>query len=432
MSENTSKKNPWIWVATLYLTEGIPYVLIITVSVIMYKKLGVDNSDIGLYTSFLYLPWVIKPLWSPMVDLYSTKRKWFLGMQLLMAAAFVGVGISIPTSQFFILSLACFWVAAFASATNDIASDGFYLIALKEDQQSFFIGLRSTFYRIAMITGQGLFVIVAGYLEQTMGNNESAWSLTMIMIGGLMFLLTLSNFFATPEVETKAYKAARAKQLTFMEVFVSFFRKKKIGVALAFVLLYRLGESQLVKMASPFLLDDRNVGGLGLTTSEIGWIYGTLGVIALLIGGIIGGIVISRHGLGRWMLPMILALNVPNAFYFFLAYWQPESLVYPVVVVIIEQLGYGFGFAAFMVFLIYIAEGAAKTSHYAIATGFMALGMMLPGMISGFMQEWLGYQNFFIWVVLTAVPGILMVKYVDFPRDFGKKKPVTLKIHKTD
>ncbi|WP_194776568.1 MFS transporter [Pararhodonellum marinum] len=432
MEDSKPRKNPWIWVATLYLTEGIPYVLIITVSVIMYKRLGVDNSDIGLYTSFLYLPWVIKPLWSPMVDLFSTKRRWFLGMQLLMATAFMGVGLALPTSQFFILSLACFWIAAFASATNDIASDGYYLIALKEDEQSFFIGLRSTFYRVAMITGQGLIVIVAGYLEQTMGSNESAWSLTMVLVGSLMFVLTLSNFFATPEVETKAYKEGLPQRLSFAEIFASFFRKKKIGVALAFVLLYRLGESQLVKMASPFLLDEREVGGLGLTTSEIGWIYGTLGIIALSIGGIIGGIVISRQGLGRWMLPMILALNVPNAFYVFLAYWQPESLIFPAIVVVIEQLGYGFGFAAFMVYLIYIAEGASKTSHYAIATGFMALGMMLPGMISGFMQEWLGYRDFFIWVVITAVPGILMVKYVDFPRDFGKKKEIPQKLHKTD
>jgi PAT family beta-lactamase induction signal transducer AmpG len=415
--------NPWYWVPPLYLTEGIPYVLIITVSVIMYKNLGVDNSDIGLYTSFLYLPWVIKPFWSPLVDLYSTKRKWFLAMQLVLSLAFLGVGLSLPTNQFFIISLAFFWLASFASATNDIASDGFYLLALKEEQQSFFIGLRSTFYRVAMVTGQGLFVIFAGYLEVKYGDNTKAWSLTMVMIAALMFVLTLVNFLVTPNVEkTKGY--IKEESLTFWKVFESFFSKKEIWIALAFILFYRLGESQLVKMAAPFLLDSREVGGLALSTSDVGLIYGTFGIIALSLGGIIGGIVISRDGLGKWMLPMILALNVPNFFYYVLAYFQPEFAFWAGAVVVIEQLGYGFGFAAFMMYLIYVSEGPSKTSHYAIATGFMALGMMLPGMASGFIQEALGYPGFFVWIVIAAFPGILMVRYVKFPYEYGKKRKV--------
>lgn len=417
----TPRNNPWYWVPPLYLTEGIPYVLIITVSVIMYKKLGVDNSEIGLYTSLLYLPWVIKPLWSPMVDLYGTKRKWFLSMQLVLAAAFLGVGLSLPTNQFFVMSLACFWVASFASATNDIASDGFYLLALKEDQQSFFIGLRSTFYRVAMVTGQGLIVILAGWLEVKYGDNTQAWSLTMVVVAGLMFVLTLVNWLVTPNIE-KAANYVKEESLTFWKVFGTFFMKKDIGIALAFILMYRLGESQLVKMASPFLLDTREVGGLGLSTTDVGLIYGTFGIIALSLGGIIGGIVISRDGLGKWMLPMILALNVPNFFYYLLAYFQPESAFWAGGVVIVEQLGYGFGFAAFMMYLIYVAEGPAKTSHYALATGFMAMGMMLPGMASGYVQEWLGYEGFFLWVVAAAIPGIWLVRYVRFPREFGKKR----------
>lgn len=415
------KNNPWYWVPPLYLTEGIPYALIITVSVIMYKKLEIDNADIGLYTSFLYLPWVIKPLWSPFVDIYSTKKKWFLRMQLLLALAFLGVGLSIPTNQFFVLSLAFFWVASFASATNDIASDGYYLLALKEEQQSFFIGLRSTFYRVAIVTGQGLLVILAGYLETYYGDNGKAWSLTMILVAGLMFVLTLINLWATPNIE-KESTYIKEDSLTFTKVFTSFFEKKEIWIALAFILMYRLGESQLVKMASPFLLDGREIGGLGLSTSDVGLIYGTFGIIALSLGGIIGGIVISKDGLGKWMLPMILALNVPNFFYYLLAYFQPESVFYAGLVVVVEQLGYGFGFAAFMMFLIYIADGPSKTSHYALATGFMALGMMLPGMISGYVQQWLGYDGFFLWVVAAAVPGILLVKAVKFPYDYGKKK----------
>lgn len=417
----TPRNNPWYWVPSLYLTEGIPNVLVATVSLIMYKRLNVDNSAIGLYTGLLYLPWVIKPLWSPMVDLYGTKRKWFLGMQLVLAAAFLGVGLSLPTNQFFVMSLACFWVAAFASATNDIASDGFYLLALKEDQQSFFIGLRSTFYRVAMVTGQGLIVILAGWLEVKYGDNTQAWSLTMVVVAGLMFVLTLVNWLVTPNIE-KAANYVKEESLTFWKVFGTFFMKKDIWIALAFILMYRLGESQLVKMASPFLLDTREVGGLGLSTTDVGLIYGTFGIIALSLGGIIGGIVISRDGLGKWMLPMILALNVPNFFYYLLAYFQPESAFWAGAVVVTEQLGYGFGFAAFMMYLIYVADGPAKTSHYALATGFMAMGMMLPGMASGFVQEWLGYEGFFLWVVASAVPGIWLVRYVKFPREFGKKK----------
>lgn len=417
----TTTNKPWIWVPMLYLTEGLPYVMIMTVSVIMYKNLGVDNADIGLYTSFLYLPWVIKPFWSPLVDLFATKRKWFLAMQFLLVLAFLGVGLALPTNSFFILSLACFWIAAFASATNDIASDGFYLIALKEDQQAFFVGLRTTFYRIAFLTGQGLIVIIAGFLEQKFGDNTQAWSLTMVSVAGLMLLLTLGNLFNTPKVES-AIDYQKAKTLSFLEVFVSFFRKKEIGLALAFILTYRLGESQLLKMASPFLLDDQSLGGLALTTSEVGWIYGTFGIVALSIGGIVGGIVISKDGLGKWMMPMILALNVPNLFYYLLANLQPESIWFAGAVVVIEQLGYGFGFAAFMVYLIYIAEGLSKTSHYAIATGFMALGMMLPGMISGFIQEALGYEGFFIIVVLAALPAILLSRFITYPKDYGKKQ----------
>lgn len=419
--KGASNNRPWLWVPTLYLTEGIPYVLIISVSVVMYKKLGIDNSDIGLYTSLLYLPWVIKPLWSPFVDLHFTKRKWFLGMQLLLSLAFLGVGLVLPTNPFFVLSLAFFWIASFASATNDIASDGFYLLALKEDQQSFFIGLRSTFYRVAMITGQGLVVIVAGYLETRLGDNTQAWSLTMVSVAGLMGILTLANLLTTPDIEgAKSYVAAQT--LSFGKIFISFFQKKEIGLALAFVLTYRLGESQLVKMASPFLLDEKSAGGLALSTSDIGWIYGTFGIIALSLGGIIGGVVISKDGLGKWMLPMVLALNIPNFFYFLLAHFQPEDAFYAGLVVVVEQLGYGFGFAAFMMYLIYLAEGFSKTSHYAIATGFMALGMMLPGMISGFVQEWLGYEGFFIYVVVAGIPGIFLAKMIHFPPTYGKKK----------
>lgn len=411
----------WAWVPILYFTQGLPYVMVVTVSVIMYKKLGVSNADIGLYTSWLYLPWVIKPLWSPFVDLKSTKRNWFLGSQLVISLALLGVGLTLPTNIFFITTLACFWMAAFASATHDIAADGYYMIGLTEEKQSFFVGMRSTFYKLATVTGQGLLVILAGFLENHYGDNTKAWSYTMICAAFLMLLLTISNYIATPKFESSA-AITLEKPKSFLEVFTSFFKKPGMGIALTFILFFRLGESQLVKMASPFLLDPTSVGGLGYSTSEVGTIYGTIGVIFLTIGGILGGILISKHGLKKWMLPMLLALNAPNALYALLALTNTTNIIAVTGTVIIEQFGYGFGIAGFMVYLIYIAEGKSKTSHYALATGFMALGMMLPGLISGFMQEWLGYGGFFVWVVLASLPAILMLKIVKYPPDFGKAK----------
>lgn len=413
-------KNAWVWIPFLYFTQGIPYILVVTVSVIMYKRLGIGNAEIGLYTSWLYLPWVIKPLWSPLVDLNGTKRKWFLAMQLVVSLAFLGIGLFLPSNAFFIITLAFFWMAAFASATNDIASDGYYMIGLTQKKQSFFIGLRSTFYRLAMVTGQGLLVIFAGFLENKYGDNTKAWSMTMICAAVLMLALTVSNFFAAPKFEeTKVEKGE--KPAGFLEVFATFFKKKEIGWALLFILTYRLGESQLVKMASPFLLDKLEVGGLAYSTEAVGTIYGTVGIIMLSLGGIVGGILISKDGLKKWMLPMLLALNLPNALYALLATTQTTSLFAVVGTVVIEQFGYGFGFAAFMMYLIYVAEGASKTSHYAIATGFMALGMMLPGMLSGYIQEWLGYGGFFIWVVIAALPAFIVLQYLKYPADYGKK-----------
>ena len=413
-------KGAWAWVPILYFTQGIPYVLVVTVSVIMYKRLGISNSDIGLYTSWLYLPWVLKPLWSPFVDLKSTKRNWFLTMQLIISLALLGVGFTLPTNAFFITSLACFWMAAFASATNDIASDGYYMLGLTEKKQAFFVGMRSTFYRLAMVTGQGLIVILAGFLENRYGDNAKSWSITMIVAALLMLALTISNFFVTPKYESSAV-IVQPKPSGFIQIFASFFQKSNIGIALAFILTYRLGESQLVKMAAPFLLDKIEVGGLGYSTEAVGTIYGTVGVIMLSIGGILGGILISRDGLRKWMLPMVLSLNVPNALYALLALTKTTNIVAVVGTVVLEQFGYGFGFAAFLIYLIYIAEGISKTSHYAIATGFMALGMMLPGMISGYIQEWLGYDGFFIWVVVAALPSLFLLKFLKYPADYGKK-----------
>ena len=412
---------PWYWIPVLNFASGFPYVIIISVSVLMYKNLGISNEDIGLYTSLLYLPWVIKPLWSPFIDLYGTKRKWFLSMQLLISIAFLIVGFIIPANQFFILSLAVFWVAAFASASNDVASDGFYMLALEKEQQSFFLGIRSTFYRASMLTGNGLIILLAGYLEHRFGNNVQAWSYTMIFVGIIMSILTVYNYFATPKAEIPI-KAGETEEKNFGKVFGSFFKKKQIGLILAFILLFRLGESQLLKMLTPFLVDPISDGGMGLQTEDVGIIYGTFGLIALTIGGILGGIAISKHGLGKWMLPMILAMHLPIIGFVLLSHFHPSSVIYIYLTVIAEQFGYGFGFAAFMMYLIYVADGESKTSHYSIATGFMALGMMLPGMVSGYIQDYLGYGNFFIWVFIATIPGLILSRFLIFPKEFGKKQ----------
>ena len=416
--------SPWFWIPLLNFASGFPYAIIISVSVIMYKSLGINNEDIGVYTSLLYLPWVIKPLWSPFIDLYATKRKWFLAMQLVIAIAFLIVGLTIPMSNFFVLSLAIFWVAAFASASNDVASDGFYMLALAKEQQSFFLGIRSTFYRLSMLTANGLIVILGGFLEQKYGDKSKAWSYTMIIVALVMAFLTLYNFFTTPKVEETKVTAGTENKQSFGVVFKTFFQKKQIGIILAFILLFRLGESQLLKMLTPFLIDEKTKGGMGLTTEDVGIIYGTFGVAALVIGGILGGIAISKGGLGKWMLPMFLAMHLPIIGFILLSHFHPGSIYYVYATVIAEQFGYGFGFAAFMMYLIYVADGESKTSHYSIATGFMALGMMLPGMLSGFIQEYLGYGNFFIWVFCATIPGLILSRFLIFPSDFGKKSDI--------
>jgi PAT family beta-lactamase induction signal transducer AmpG len=389
----------------------------------MYTSLKIKNEDIGMYTSLLYLPWVIKPLWSPFIDLYSTKRNWFLAMQLFISIAFLVVGLTIPMNNFFVLSLSVFWVAAFASASNDVASDGFYMLALAKEQQSFFLGIRSTFYRLSMLTGNGLIVIIAGYLEQQYGDKTKAWSYTMIIVGLIMAIITIYNYFFTPktEMKTTGNELELTPKVSFGTVFYSFFQKKQIGLALAFILLFRLGESQLLKMLTPFLINEKSVGGMGLNTQDVGIIYGTFGVLALTIGGILGGIAISKQGLEKWMLPMILTMHLPIIGFILLSHFHPTSIFYVYATVVAEQFGYGFGFAAFMMYLIYVADGESKTSHYSIATGFMALGMMLPGMLSGYIQEYLGYTNFFVWVFLATIPGLILSRFLIFPKDFGKK-----------
>jgi PAT family beta-lactamase induction signal transducer AmpG len=395
----------WSWIPTLYLAEGLPYVAVMTISVIMYKKLGISNTDIALYTSWLYLPWVIKPFWSPFVDLFKTKRWWITAMQLLIGAGFAGVAFTLPVNSFFAWSLAMFWLVAFSSATHDIAADGYYMLALNEEDQAFFVGIRSTFYRIATIAGQGLLVILAGELEKRMDINM-AWSITFYVLAGLFLAFFIYHRLILPKpLSDKASADTTVKNIAqeFFGTFVSFFRKKHAWVAILFMLLYRLPEAQLVKIINPFLLDPIDKGGLGLSTSEVGVVYGTVGIIGLTIGGIIGGICASKGGLKKWLWPMALSLALPNLVYVLLSFYQPQNIFLVSLAVCIEQFGYGFGFTAYMLYLIHYARGPQATAHYAICTAFMALGMMLPGMIAGWLQEMMGYTGFFIWIMVCCI-----------------------------
>ena len=581
---------PWTWVPTLYFAEGIPYVMVMTLSVIFYKRMGISNTDIALYTSWLYLPWVIKPLWGPVVDILRTKRFWILIMQLCIGAGLAGVAFTIPVDRFFQFTLAFFWLLAFSSATHDIAADGFYMLGLSKGDQAFFVGIRSTFYRLAMLTGQGLLVILAGSLEAKTGlppvevnvlaveettsaafnpeelsfapesgetyfispeeirigtantteaeassllaavdlwnsshgfypaeedageglggdaagskptgnvaytwfrlstkpeegenivlnfsfdkgdksialarsyrfefnegnwdvpafavfkldpklekassasftglsgNIRLAWTVVFIVVALLFAGFHIYHRFALPrpasDVSNRSGEGGFMKE--FLATFADFFRKKNIGVIILFLLVYRLGESQLVKLASPFLLDSREANGMGLTTGDLGLIYGTIGIIALSIGGILGGIAASRRGLKYGLWWMVIAMNLPNLVYVFLSYVMPSSLWVVAASVAVEQFGYGFGFTAYMLYMIYVSEGKHKTAHFALTTGFMALGMMIPGMVSGWLQELIGYQHFFIWVMICTIPSFILIPFLKIDPKFGKKEP---------
>jgi len=594
MLKKPESRNAWSWVPSLYYAEGIPYVVVMLVSVIMYKRMGISNADIALYTSWLYLPWVIKPLWSPFIDLFKTKRFWIVIMQLIVGAGLAGVAFTIPAPSFLQYTLAFFFLIAFSSATHDIAADGFYMLGLSENEQALHVGIRSTFYRLSMITGQGLLIILAGYFETHSGlqpldvtinaapkivnervilsdsikgfkeqnelkivasatslnipvatgnkaqidsiifsvqthnirngsvkiNNKVpalpvlktvpadskkiagnvgvigfqlskkpvedkdyvvnldsysgakditviegtrlvfnksnwnkpayavfqldakmtggavatfraisgdiawAWKITFFILTGLFLSFFIYHFFILPypAVDKPKLQAGSGGVFNeFVRAFSTFFKRKHIGLILTFLLIYRFGEAQLVKLASPFLLDAREIGGLGLTTGEVGLIYGTIGVIALTAGGILGGIAAAKGGLKKWIWIMFACINIPHVLYIYMAYAQPTSIWIISSCVAGEQFGYGFGFTAYMLYMIYASEGEFKTAHYAICTGFMALSMMIPGMFSGYIQQALGYQHFFIWILLTMIPGFFITKFIPIDPTFGIK-----------
>ena len=417
--------SPWAWVPTLYFAEGVPYVAVMTISLILYKRLGLSNTDITLYTSWLYLPWVIKPLWSPFVDMLRTKRWWIVTMQLLIGAALGGVAFTIPASWWLQGSLFFFWMMAFASATHDIAADGFYMMGLDEHEQAYFVGIRSTFYRIATIFSSGLLVGLAGALQVITRSIRYSWSLVFYLMAGLFIAFWLYHNWVLPkpdEDNEKHTKTLSAIWSEFRQTVVTFFQKPQVWAGICFMLFYRMPEGLLAKISALFLVDAPHNGGLGLSDGEYGLVQGTVGVIGLTIGGILGGICASRDGLKRWLWPMVIAITLPDVVYVVLSYLLPSDLFVISTCVFIEQFGYGFGFSAYMLYLIYYSQGEHKTSHYALCTAFMALSMMIPGLFAGALQEAVGYPLFFIIVMLACSMTYVVTAFLKIDPEFGKKK----------
>lgn len=434
-------KSPWLWVPTLYFAQGIPYFIVNTVSVMMFTKMGVPNGEMAFFTSLLYLPWMIKPFWSPFVDIIKTKRWWTVAMQVVMAAAFVLLTITLPTPEasqiatgttpmsMFYITLILFVVTAFASATHDIAADGFYMLALSQGDQAQFVGIRSTFYRLSSIFGQGVLVAIAGMIELKYNNIPLSWQITMCVTAVVFTLVTLYHIFIIPrpaaDKSTLGDKEVTAGAIfsEFGRTFKTYFMKKGVWLAIIFMLLYRLPEAFLIKLCQPFLVAKTELGGLGMSTAGVGIAYGTIGVLFLTIGGILGGIFASRVGLKKSLWIMAACMTLPCITFVYLAIFQPVSLAVISTAIAIEQFGYGFGFTAYMLYMMYFSEGEFKTSHYAICTAFMAASMLIPGMFAGFIQEAIGYVNFFWMVMVCCIATLIVTFFVDrkIDPDYGKK-----------
>lgn len=438
---STKRISPWAWVPTLYFAQGIPYFIVNNISVLMFAKMGVPNGEMALFTSLLYLPWTIKPFWSPFIDIIKTKRWWIISMQILMSIAFILLTLSIPKPDeatiaagttpisMFTITLVLFIITAFASATHDIAADGFYMLALRQSDQAAFVGIRSTFYRLASIFGQGVLVAIAGAIELRYKDIPLSWTITMLVTAVMFSLVTFYHLFAIPKptsdksVLTPGTASAKAIFQEFGRTFATYFTKPGVWLAIAFMLLYRLPEAFLIKMCMPFLVASKEAGGLELSTAEVGIVYGTIGVIFLTVGGILGGLFASRIGLKKSIWWMAGCMTLPCLTFVYLAIGQPNNLFAISTAIAIEQFGYGFGFTAYMLYMMYFSEGEFKTSHYAICTAFMALSMMIPGMFAGYLQEAVGYINFFWIVILCCAATIVVTVFADRKIDptYGKK-----------
>lgn len=428
--EKNDTRSPWFWIPTLYFMEGMPNALVATVSVLFFYDLGVPNTVTAFFTSFLYLPWVIKPLWSPVVDILKTRRQWIWVTQLILGIMLAAVALAIPASHFVQWTMVFFGLLAFSSATHDIAADGFYILATTERQQSFFIGWRNIFFNVGKIAAQGGLVFLAGKLIEHSDNPALAWSIAFICGAGLFVCTSIYHRFILPRPATDTPKrtpAAKGFGNDFLNTFAAFFQKPKILLLLCFILTYRLGEAQMLRIVPIFLRAPVANGGLALGDETISGLYGIAGAIAFMCGALLGGFLVARLGLKTWLWPMLLAIHLPDAIFIWLAYAQPQNLSVIGIGVAVEQFGYGFGFTAFMLYMIYIARGEHATAHYAICTGFMAAGIMLPGMWSGWLQGILGYKHFFVWVIFATIPSFLVAMKIPLDPVFGRRNRFELR-----
>ena len=420
------KKSPWYWIPTVYAAEGLPNIIVTGVSVVILLQMGMTNTQIALYTSWLQLPWIIKPLWSPFVDIFKTKRWWVIAMQMLLGAAFAGVAFTIGSSWWFQCIMFFLFLMGFSSATHDIAADGYYMIELDDHDQSFFVGIRNTVYRLAVIFGNGVLVPVAGLIQKASGGKVAfSWSLVFYGLAGLFLAIALYHRFYLPESANDKPRKLTASETwkTLGRSFSTYFTKfplKETVVALLFLLLFRFPEALLTKMSPTFLLRPASEGGLGLSAEQYGIAYGTIGVIGLMLGGILGGILASRDGVKKWLWPMVLALTLPDLVYVYLSAGHEAGIGLVTACIFVEQFGYGFGFTALTLYMLYFSQGEFKTSHYSICTGITYLGLMLPGMVSGYLADRLGYHQFFVVVMAFCLVTFLVTALIKIDPSFGK------------
>ncbi len=421
----SSLKNPWLWVPSLYFAEGLPNVVVLTLSIVMFQSLGLSPAEITFYTAWFNLPWMLKPIWSPFVDIIKTKRWWILAMQFLIGVAMAGVAFLLPTPFWLQATLAFLCLTAFSSATHDIAADGFYMLGLQQQEQSFFVGIRNSFYRLAVVFGRGFLVMLAGLFERVTNNTVFSWCLIFYLVAAIFIALWLLHSKTLPKP-----KADKGKEILepfdvfshFLHTLKIFFNKPFMLSGLLFIVFYRMPEGLLSPIVQLFMLDSPDKGGLGLTKVDFGLIHGIIGVVGLLLGGIVGGIVVSRHGLKRWLWPMAFAISLPDVLYVYLSFVQSSNLWLVASCVAVEQFGYGFGFTSFMLYLIYYSQGEFKTSHYALCTAFMTISLFLPGLFAGWLQSFAGYRGFFIIVMISTVITFMVTALVRVEPTFGKKQ----------
>ena len=428
MVTKKNSRNPWAWIPTLYFAEGLPNVIVTALSVVMYMQLGLTDAEVGLYTGWLALPWVIKPLWSPFIDLLKTKRWWVLTMQALLGAALAGIAFSLPTAFCFQATMCFFFLIAFCSATHDISADGFYMIELDEHNQTKFVGLRNTFYRLAIIFVNGFLVMLAGVLQVMFRNQiRFSWALIFYGLAGIFIGLWLyhSRLMPTPKEDVQTERTVGEVTHELKNMFRTFFTKfgvRETVIVMLFLLFYRFPEALLNTMTKTFILRPNSQGGLGMSPQEYGLANGTVGLIGLLLGGIIGGILVSRDGMKKWLWPMVCAITLPDAVYIYLSYSLNSDIVMVSSCLFVEQFGYGLGFTVLTLYMLFYSQGKFKTSHYSICTGISYLGLMLPGMVSGYLKDILGYRHFFIVVMACCVITFLVTDYLKIDPNFGKKE----------